>query len=97
MTDHQHSSSCSHGAAEPSPIVSNEDTAPYFVPTRRIITENDHTIFSTSQTKDTIVDFVVLLNDSVRGKTNDEEVFVSPVCITMFKLEINKSNFLLFF
>lgn len=51
----------------------------YEIPVRRILTEKDLEIFSTSATRDLILDFVALLNDAVKGKTNDEPVTVTEV------------------
>lgn len=51
----------------------------YIKPIRRILTNKDLEIFSESQTKEDLLNFIITLNDSVKGKTTDEPVTVSPV------------------
>lgn len=52
----------------------------FIKPVRRILTDHDLEIFSTSETKTKILDFISSLNDSVKGKTNDEPVSITKVC-----------------
>lgn len=49
------------------------------VPIRRILTEADMAIFKESQTKKDILGFIVDLNESVKGCTNDDKCLQSPV------------------
>lgn len=51
----------------------------FIKPIRRILTNKDLEIFSESQTKEDILNYIITLNDSVKGKTTDEPVTVSQV------------------
>lgn len=66
-----------HVAEEPENV---KEYLPFVRPVRRILTQADMDIFSTSPTRDAILDFIISLNDSVEGKTNDEDVYESEVC-----------------
>lgn len=55
-------------------------------PVRRIVTEEDLAIFKNSQTKQDILGFIVGLNESIKGCSNDDECAMSSVITKVVEL-----------
>lgn len=78
-------SCCDDDYVAPEPL-NPEEYAPFIQPTRRILTQKDLDIFTESPTREMLLGFIIELNESVKGKTNDEEVYESEAVGSVYKL-----------